>query len=382
MPNQGADIDASSIQGTHVPPPVAGGDDTYIVAEAGVNHNGSLEQARQLVDVAVEAGADAVKFQTFRADALTVEGTEKAAYQQSTTDETQSQREMLRELEISPEDHNHLLQYCQRMGIHFLSSPFGTESVRFLANDLGLARLKIPSGEITNAPLLLAAGRTGRSVILSTGMSTLGEVEEALGVLAFGYTSPGEVPSSSGFQAAYASTDGQKWLRRRVVLLHCTSEYPAPVREVNLRAMDTLRSAFNLPVGLSDHTQGTAIPMAAVGRGASVVEKHFTLDQTLPGPDHSASLEPDQLTAMIEGIRQVERARGSPRKCPTESETKNVDVVRKSLVAAQPIAAGDPFTEDNLTAKRPGHGRSPMRYWEYLSRTASENYDTNDLIKE
>jgi len=354
---------------------------TYVIAEAGVNHNGSLDQAKRLVDGAVEAGADAVKFQTFRAEALTVDAAEKAAYQQDTTDAEQSQRAMLRELELPPSFHEALLEHCAERDLQFLSSPFDAASVDLLVDDFDVPRIKIPSGEITNAPLLLHIARTGRPAILSTGMSTLGEIEAALGVLAFGYMGADEAPDTDQFRAAYASDRGQEALRDHVVLLQCTSEYPAPVDEVNLRAMDTLRSAFGLPVGLSDHTRGTAVPVAAVARGATVVEKHFTLDRTLPGPDHRASLEPNELAAMVEGIRRVEQALGSARKRPTPSETKNRTVARKSLVAAAPIAKGEPFTEDNLTAKRPGTGLSPTRYWDYLGRTAARDYDTDDLIE-
>ena len=354
---------------------------TYVIAEAGVNHNGSLDRAKRLVDGAAEAGADAVKFQTFRADALTAETAEKAAYQQETTDADQSQRAMLRDLELPPSFHEALLEHCAERDLQFLSSPFDPASVDLLVDRFDVPRIKIPSGEITNAPLLLHIARTGRPAILSTGMSTLGDVEEALGVLAFGYLDSDEAPGMEACRAAYASDRGQEALRDHVALLHCTSEYPAPVDEVNLRAMDTLRSAFGLPVGLSDHTRGTAVPVAAVARGAQIVEKHFTLDRTLPGPDHRASLEPDELAAMVEGIRRVEQALGSARKRPTPSETKNRTVARKSLVAAAPIAAGEPFTEANLTAKRPGTGLSPTRYWDYLGRTADRDYDTDELIE-
>ena len=346
-----------------------------------MNHNGSLDQAKQLVDTAAEAGADAVKFQTFRAEALTVDTAEKAAYQQDTTDAEQSQREMLHELELPPSFHEALLEHCAERNLQFLSSPFDPASVDLLVDEFNVPRIKIPSGEITNAPLLLHIARTGRPAILSTGLSKLGEVEDALGVLAFGYMEANEAPGRDAFRAAYASARGQEALRDHVVLLQCTSEYPAPVDEVNLRAMGTLRSAFGLPVGLSDHTRGTVVPVAAVARGARVVEKHFTLDRTLPGPDHRASLEPDELAAMVEGIRHVEQALGSARKRPTPSEAKNRPVARKSLVAAAPIAEGEPFTEENLTAKRPGTGVSPTRYWDYLGRAATRDYDTDDLIE-
>lgn len=353
---------------------------TYVIAEAGVNHNGSLEQAKQLVDVAAEAGTDAVKFQTFRAEALTVDTAEKAKYQKHTTDAEESQREMLRALQLPPDAYRALRRYCAERELSFLSSPFDQQSVPFLVEDCQVPRLKIPSGEITNAPLLLAAAHTGRPVILSTGMSTLGEVEAALGVLAFGYLEPDASPAVEDFRAAYASEEGQAQLRARATLLHCTSAYPSPVEEVNLRAMDTLRSAFGLPVGLSDHTRGTAVPVGAVARGAILVEKHFTLDRSLPGPDHEASLEPDELDDMIDAIRRVERAIGTSQKRPTASEARNRPVVRKSLVAAQPIAEGEPFTKDNLTAKRPGDGLSPMRYWDYLGRSASRDYSADELI--
>jgi N-acetylneuraminate synthase len=354
---------------------------TYVIAEAGVNHNGALDRAKRLVDVAAEAGADAVKFQTFRAEALTVDAAEKAAYQQDTTDAEQSQRAMLRALELPPSFHESLVEHCAERGLPFLSSPFDPASVDLLVDDFDVPRIKIPSGELTNAPLLLHIARTGRPALLSTGMSTLGEVEEALGVLAFGYRATDEAPGPDAFRAAYASDRGQDMLRDHVVLLQCTSAYPAPVDEVNLRAMGTLRSAFGLPVGLSDHTRGTAVPVAAVARGARVVEKHVTLDRSLPGPDHRASLEPDELAAMVDRIRTVERALGSARKRPTPSERKNRPVARKSLVAAQPIAEGEPFTEENLTAKRPGTGLAPTRYWDYLGRTAARDYDTDDLIE-
>lgn len=358
------------------------GDEAVVIAEAGVNHNGSLDRAKRLVDVAAEAGADAVKFQTFQADALAAGTVEKAAYQKETTDAESSQQEMLRDLELPPSFHDTLVQHCADRGIPFLSSPFDRPSLDLLVRRFDLPCIKIPSGEITNAPLLLEIARSGRPAILSTGMSTIDEVEAALGVLAFGYLQPNADPSADGFRAAYASPDGQRELRDKVVVLHCTSEYPAPVDEVNLRAMDTLRSTFDLAVGLSDHTRGTSIPIAAVARGASVVEKHFTLDRTLPGPDHEASLEPGELSDMIEGIRRAEKALGSRCKRPTHSETKNRPVVRKSLVAAESISEGEPFTTENLTTKRPGRGLSPMRYWEMLSRRASRDYATDDLIAE
>lgn len=355
---------------------------TYIIAEAGVNHNGSLDMARRLVDVAAEAGADAVKFQTFRADKLVTGTAPKAAYQTRTTEAAESQREMIRKLELSKEAHHILIDHCRAAGIQFLSTPFDLESVELLAQTLDLPRLKLPSGEITNAPLLLAAARTGKPLILSTGMSTLREVQEALGALAFGYCAPPDaVPSAAAFPEAYASPAGQDSLKQKVTLLHCTTEYPAPFNEVNLRAMGTLAEAFGLPVGFSDHTEGIAVPLAAVALGAAIIEKHFTLDRTLPGPDHKASLEPGELREMVTAIRRVEEALGTGVKEPAPSEKKNMSVARKSLVAATAIATGEPFTRDNLAVKRPGTGITPFRYWEFLGRPATRGYEPDEEIE-
>lgn len=341
---------------------------TFIIAEAGVNHNGSLKLAKQLVDVAVQAGADAVKFQTFQAEKVISRLAPKAAYQRRTTAQDESQLEMVRKLELTAEQHFELVEYCRQKNIQFLSTPFDESSVDLLVKRLDVPVVKIPSGEITNGPLLLHIARTGRPVILSTGMSTLGEVETALGVLAFGYTCPHDEPSLDAFQSAYASAEGQQALRKKVTLLHCTTEYPAPFEDVNLRAMDTLRTAFGLPVGYSDHTPGIAVPIAAVARGAVVIEKHVTLDRNLPGPDHKASLEPDELKQMVQSIRQVEQALGSGLKIPFPSEIKNISVARRSLVAACPIKKGERFTGENVIAKRPGNGVSPMLFWDYVGR--------------
>jgi sialic acid synthase SpsE len=245
-----------------------------------------------------------------------------------------------------------------------------------------LPYLKIPSGEITNGPLLMQIARTGKPVILSTGMSTLGDIEMALGVLAFGYIQKGETPSLAAFQEAYCSCEGQQSLREKVTLLHCTTEYPAPFSEVNLKVMDTLAAAFNLPVGFSDHTAGIAVPIAAVALGAVMVEKHFTLDRNLPGPDHKASLEPQELADMIRSIRQVEGALGMTVKVPSSSEVKNKPIARKSLVACQLIRQGEVFTEENLSVKRPGTGISPMRYWEWLGKKATKEYLPDEKVSE
>ncbi|HEY9070162.1 MAG TPA: N-acetylneuraminate synthase [Candidatus Ozemobacteraceae bacterium] len=352
---------------------------TLIIAEAGVNHNGSPDLALELVEIAARAGADIVKFQTFRAERVISRFAPKAEYQTKTTDARESQLEMVRKLEIDEETHQRLITRCRELGIEFLSTPFDRESVDLLVR-LGVKRLKVPSGEITNGPLLLHIARTGLPVILSTGMSTMQEVEEALGVLAFGYAGRRETPSRALFRDAFGTGAGQAHLQAKVTLLHCTTEYPAPFDDVNLCAMDTLRDAFGLPVGLSDHTTGIAVPLAAVARGASVIEKHFTLDKTLPGPDHKASLEPQELTAMVAGIRQIERALGTGLKQPAPSERKNLGIARKSLVAAIPIKAGEPFTPENLTAKRPGTGISPMDYWSCLGHKAHHDYEVDEPI--
>ncbi len=352
----------------------------YIIAEAGVNHNGSIDMAKQLIDVAVKAGADAVKFQTFNAEKCISRFALKADYQTKTTNAGESQLDMVRKLELDEAAHELLIDHCQKRGIQFLSTPFDTESVDLLASKYNLPCLKLPSGEITNAPLLLKAAETGKRIILSTGMSTLGEVETALAVLAFGYTRSGEKPSLESFQEVYYSDPGQKALKEKVVLLHCTTEYPAPFEDVNLRVMDTLRSAFGLPVGLSDHTPGIAIPIAAVALGAVIIEKHLTLDRNLQGPDHRASLEPGELQQMVRGIRQVETALGDTMKLPAPSELKNKLIARKSLIAAQDIKKGELFTEANLTTKRPGDGMSPMRYWELLGRVADKDYSKDEVI--
>lgn len=353
---------------------------TYIIAEAGVNHNGSLEMAKKLVEVAADAGADAVKFQTFKADKLVSRLAPKAEYQNRTTDAYESQHEMIRKLELDEHAHETLIEHCKACSIEFLSTPFDLESVDLLAGRLDLPCLKIPSGDITNAPLLLKIAQTGKPVILSTGMCTLGEIEDALGVLAFGYLSSSK-PSISVFRAAYCSAQGHAVLQNRVTLLHCTTEYPAPFEDVNLKVMDTLNSAFGLPVGYSDHTEGIAVAIAAVARGAVVIEKHFTLDRNLPGPDHKASLEPAELKQMVAAIRIVEQAIGCGRKLPTPSELKNMSVARKSLVAARSITTGESFTVENTTVKRPGNGLSPMQNWELLGRKANRDFAADEVIK-
>lgn len=353
----------------------------YIIAEAGVNHNGSLDMAKELVEVAAKAGADAVKFQTFRADRLVSGSAPKADYQKKSSGAGESQHDMLKRLELGEDAHRELIRHCELHGIQFLSTPFDAESVDLLGITFDLPTIKIPSGEITNAPLILQIACLGKPVILSTGMSTLADVEAALGVLAFGFTCPKASPGVTGFQEAFASCEGQRALSEKVTLLHCTTEYPAPFTEVNLRAMDTLAAAFGLRVGFSDHTEGTAIPVAAVARGAVVIEKHFTLDRTLPGPDHRASLEPGELCEMVKAIREVEMALGSGRKVPAPSEMKNAAVARKSIVAACEIRVGEAYSSANLCVKRPGGGVSPLRFWEVVGRRADRNYVKDEVIE-
>lgn len=354
---------------------------TYVIAEAGVNHNGSLDSALRLVDAAAEAGADAVKFQTFRAVDLLTARAPKAEYQRNVTGDGEGQLEMIRRLEMDEAMHAALIERASVRGIEFLSTPFDSSSLSLLVDRFCLKTIKLSSGDITNAPYLLEVARRASRLIVSTGMSTLGEVEAALGVIAFGFiAAPDATPGSDSFEVAFAADEGQEALRQRVVLLHCTTEYPAPFIEVNLRAMETLGTAFGLPVGYSDHTSGIHVAIAAAARGARVIEKHFTLDRNLPGPDHQASLEPTELAAMVRGIRDVETALGNGIKRPTPRELANRVSVRKVIVAAAPIAKGEVFSAANLTVKRAGTGCSPFRYWDLLGCRAERSYETDEVI--
>jgi N-acetylneuraminate synthase len=355
----------------------------YIIAEAGVNHNGSREMAFRLVDVAVRAGADAVKFQTFKAENLVTKSAQKASYQRQTTDGDESQFSMLKQLELTHEIHHELVGYCQDKGIDFLSTAFDSESLNFLVKDIGLKRLKISSGEITNGPLLLEHALTGCDLILSTGMATLAEVEEALAVITFGLLNAYNAhvdPSRIAFQKAFLSKEGKQLLKEKVTLLHCTTEYPVLPNEINLNAILTMRNAFGLSIGYSDHSEGITIPIAATAFGATLIEKHFTLDKSLPGPDHKASLEPDELKTMVDAIRTVEVAMGNGKKQPMPSELKNIEVVRKSLVATSTINVGDRFTVNNVGIKRPGLGTDPRSYWDIIDTISSKKYEIDDFI--
>lgn len=326
-------------------------DRVFVIAEAGVNHNGSLDTAKALIDVAAQAGADAVKFQTFSADALVLQSAEKAEYQKQTSGAAESQYEMLKRLELSRSDHEVLVNECKRCGIQFCSTAFDFDSIRFL-DSLDISFMKVPSGEITNLPYLRMVNACRRPVILSTGMATMDEVDAALEV--------------------FTNCD--------VTLLHCTTEYPCPYDSVNLRAMLKLKDRFGRPVGYSDHTQGLEVSVAAVALGASVIEKHFTLSRDMEGPDHRASLEPAELKAMVAAIRNVERALGSGNKRPDSIEMKNIAVARKSIVAKRAIRKGEIFSEDNLTTMRPGTGTSPMRWDDVIGAAAARDYAPGDLI--
>ena len=328
-----------------------------IIAEAGVNHNGDLALAKKLIDVAAEAGADLVKFQTFNADRLVTRTVQKADYQNRTTDSKESQHVMLRRLELTTEMHKELSAHCETCNIGFFSTGFDIESIDLLIS-LGQGRFKIPSGEITNLPYLRYIGQLGKQVIFSTGMATMGEIEAAIEVLE---------------QAGTA--------RANITVLHCTTEYPTPMVEVNLRAMQSIHTAFGVAVGYSDHTSGIEVAVAAAALGATVIEKHFTLDRNLPGPDHKASLEPQELKAMIAAIRNIEIALGDGIKRLTPSEARNKPIVRKSLIASQTIKAGEAFSAQNVTTKRPGTGISPMRWDEVIDRPAPRNFSVDELIE-
>lgn len=348
---------------------------TFIIAEVGVNHNGSVEEALRLVALAAELGADAVKFQTFKAERSLTAVAPKADYQMQATDRDESQLDMVRKLELADDEHARIKRACQDAGIEFMSTPFDLPSIDLLTERLGVDRIKLASGEITNGPLLLHAARKRLPLLLSTGMATLGEIERALAVIAFGLTDDDtEEPSTEAFERAYASDQGQHALRETVTLLHCTTEYPAPDDEVNLRAIATMERAFGLPVGFSDHTVGVAIPTAAVALGATVVEKHFTSDTAQPGPDHAASSDPDQFGELVRSIRRVEAALGRPAKLPTRSELGNRGIVRKSLVATRTVEPGETIGADDVTAKRPGTGLSPMLYWDVVGTAASGTF--------
>jgi len=328
----------------------------FIIAEAGVNHNGSIDMAKKLIDVAAEAGADAVKFQTFKTDKTVSRKAQKADYQKNTTDAGETQYDMVKKLELDVSTHKELMSYCLEKNIMFLSTPFDHDSIDLL-DELGLKIFKIPSGEITNLPYLRHIGKLNKEIIMSTGMADIGEIEDALDIL------------------VNAGTD-----KNNITVLHCNTEYPTPMTDVNLRAMQTIANTFKIRTGYSDHTLGIEVPVAAVALGAKVIEKHFTLDKTLPGPDHQASLEPQELKLMIESIRNIEKALGDGIKKPSKSETPNKTIVRKSIVAKKAIKKGEILSEDNLSIKRPGNGISPMRWDEIIGTIAQKDYEEDELL--
>jgi N,N'-diacetyllegionaminate synthase len=328
----------------------------FIIAEAGVNHNGSIDLAYKLIDVAIESGADAVKFQTFKAKNVVSINAHKAEYQKQTTDVLESQFDMLNKLELDMETHKKLFNYCKEKDIIFLSTPFDHESIDLLS-ELGLKIFKIPSGEITNLPYLRHIGSLSDQVILSTGMSTLLEIGDALNIL-----------TNAGLS------------KENITVLHANTMYPTPMEDVNLNAMLTIQKEFSIAIGYSDHTLGVEVDIAAVVMGASIIEKHFTLDKTMNGPDHEASLEPEELKGMVSAIRNIEKALGSSEKKPSPSEISNIKAVRKSIIANKHIKKGDLFTEKNISVKRPGGGISPMQWDEVLGTAASKDYNTDELI--
>jgi|SRR5688572_11631896 N-acetylneuraminate synthase len=352
-----------------------------VVAEAGVNHNGSLKLALELVDAAATAGANAVKFQTFRADALASAAAPKAAYQERTTDGGESQRDMLRKLELDAPAHRDLVARCRQRGIAFLSTPFDLESLALLAGELDVPAIKIGSGDLTNGPLLHAAARTGKPLILSTGMATLDEIEGALGLVAWTVLEQREPAGAEALRAAYASAAGRRAAAERVTLLQCTTDYPAAAADLNLRAMQTLKERFGTRVGFSDHSTGISAAIAAAALGATVIEKHLTLDRGMAGPDHAASLEPENFAAMVAGVREAEEALGTGDKRPVAAELANTVAARKSLVAACAVRKGERFSAQSLAVMRPGGGISPMRYWEWLGKAATRDYAAGELIK-
>ncbi len=355
---------------------------TVVIAEAGVNHNGNLELALELVEASAMAGADFVKFQTFTAERLATRAAPKTGYQSRATPESQSHFEMLRELELTDEAHFILKSRAQELGLGFLSTPFDLRSLDFLAKDLGLPTIKVGSGDLATLPLLVNLGRLKRDMILSTGMSTMREVIEGLGAYVFGLLSGhGDHPDVDRFAELAMSQQGLELLRAHVRLLHCTSEYPAPDEHMNLAAMETLRTATGLRVGLSDHSLGIAVPIAAVALGACIIEKHITLDTALSGPDHSASLDPPAFAEMVRGIRSVEAALGHGRKEPYPEELANREAAGKSLFARRSVVAGEVFAEEDIDLLRPGHGAPPRDYWLWLGSVAERDFQSGDALK-
>jgi len=353
---------------------------TFIIAEAGVNHNGDMALARELIDIAVTAKADAVKFQTFITKNVISRYAEQAAYQIENTGKVESQLDMVKRLELTHEEFHELYLYCREKGIAFMSTAFDRPSLEFLMTRCEMPVVKIPSGEVTNALYLYETARYRRPMVLSTGMASLNEIGTALAVLSYGWTH--DTPPNSLQQCLdyFATTEGRSALKGQISILQCVTEYPAPAADTNLRAMETIRATYDVPVGLSDHSLGIHIPVAAVALGATVIEKHYTIDKNMPGPDHKASLSPQELTDMVHQIREVEQALGNGIKTPQASEVKNIAIARRSLIAGKDIAAGETLTPDNLVCKRPGGGISAIYYFDYLNKNAASNVDEDRYV--
>ena len=356
---------------------------TFIIAEAGVNHNGCIKRALKMIDVASDLGVDAIKFQSFLADEMVTKNVEKANYQTEGTGLKENQYQMIKSLELSLSMHEKLIKRCELKKIKFLSTPFDEKSLEILIKNFGLKTIKISSGDITNAPFLIKVGRLAEEIILSTGMSQIKDVRNALGAIAFGILNKNKEPENmKQIVKTFNQLKSQNFLKERIKLLHCTSEYPAPYKDINLRAITTLKKKFNLQVGYSDHTLGIHIAIAAVAMGATVIEKHFTLDRKLKGPDHNSSIEPKELEFLVKNIRETEISLGSSKKFITSSEIKNVNIVRKFVVASKTINIGEIFSEENLKVKRSGKGLSPFLYWKIIGKKSKNNYKKDDIISE
>tara|TARA_Y200000002_G_scaffold383206_1_gene404011 strand:+ start:4864 stop:5964 length:1101 start_codon:yes stop_codon:yes gene_type:complete len=356
----------------------------YFIAEAGVNHNGDCKLALKLVDAAISAGADAIKFQTFKSENLVSHSAVKADYQKLRTRKNESQFEMLKSLELSEKEYFQIKKYCQKKKIDFITTAFDEDSLQFIVKKLKVKILKIPSGEITNGPLLLAHGLTGLKIILSTGMSSIQEIREALSVIVYGYMNKNKKFNNltkKAFLKALNSKKGQSILKKKITILHCTTEYPAPIDDINLDAIYDVLKNFNANIGYSDHSKGELVSLAAASMGVKIIEKHFTLNQNMVGPDHKASLNPAELKSLIRKIRKIETIKGIKVKKAYKSEIKNIHIARKVLIARKEIRIGEKFNDQNMTAKRAGKGINPMNYWKYLGKKSTRVYKKDEIIK-
>ena len=354
---------------------------TFIIAEAGVNHNGSLERALKMVKVASDSGANSIKFQSFKASRIVTMNVKKAQYQQFNTKKFKNQYDMIKSLELTPKMHEKIINECCKQKIEFLSTPFDIESLIMLTNDFGIKKIKISSGDITNAPLLINTGYFADEIILSTGMSNLNDIKNGLKAISFGIMDyQYEKCNSKSLNEAFLEMKNNELIRKKIKLLHCTTEYPAPLNELNLKAIKTLKKKFNLKVGYSDHTLGINASIGAVALGAEIIEKHFTLNKSLKGPDHKSSLNPKEFCSLVKGIKEVEKTLGNGEKKISPSEKKNINIARKFIVASKPIVKGEKFSRDNITFKRSGGGISPFEFWNLLKCKAKKNYKYEDII--